>query len=1180
MNPTLHKSLMHLKTNRIVLLMLILVFTLAMPLSPSAVLAQDESPTPAPSLPTDAADETPADPTTVSTDESAAPTETPAEAEPTPSEAPATPDVAPDEMQTSAPDWRVEYDLAYTPLQIAYEGRRESLETRLNAYFTAALSPLGATHQLTAVDSAEGAAAYLLTLSGSGGAAQLRQVLQNALSDEFYFLGGIASLEISGEAHSGANWQLKLDSNITTPFQWQMEANEWAAETAPSDYQHVSNLKGAPGHQVFSLSNTASGSAVLRLKYAPAWDAAQPADRRIYLSVPLNQDIDLSTLIASGDAREEPPPLSEELADDPNRVWAQGTLPASFDWRDYGGVPDYVRYQGTCGSCWAFATVGVMESAMLINGAPADLDLSEQFLVSCTLDHNKGCKGGYSDSHKYHISTVAQKQTAAGAVLEADMPYQNTYTKVEAPCQTVNHPYRLAKWYRITSDWTTIPSVETIKRTIYTKGPITVTVCAGQNFHNYFSYWFEPNIFTTNEASTCGSSKINHAVILVGWGTDSTYGTYWILRNSWSSSWGDDGYMYIKAGTSNVGMDATYVEYLPLPDRIAPMVKKIDTSSHTSDNKIIQNEQVGVPVTKIFAVFDEAMYSASGVNDITDPANYSLVNLGADNASGGGDDTSVTINSVTYTASSYTATLNVNGGAALPNASYLLTISGSANVKDKGGNLLDGNGDGIAGGNYVLAFTISVKPPAPLLTAPASNAYTNIQTPQFTWNAANFAVSYEFQLDDTSNFSSPLIAQNVGSATSYTSALTLPPGKYYWRVFGINRYNAEGAKSSRYFTIDITPPPVPVLKSPADAASYKGTPTYTWGAATGAKYYQFRWNGESSTSYTSDVLTAAKHKPPTQPLGAYTWQVRAGDLAGNWSDWSSARSLTVIPPIPAAPVLAAPANGLNTIDRSPELDWNDVDYAVRYEIQVAASSKFSPLLQSNNERTTSTFTPTDLADGKNYWRVRAFNVNNEPGKWCSPRSFVVDNIAPLAPVLAAPADGITAKGTPTYSWKAAVGAKYYQFRYLTAPNTVIYTSPESTSTSHKPPTQAPGDYIWQVRARDLAGNWGAWSATRAITIIPTVPAAPKLAGPASGSSTSDTTPDLSWNAVAYGNTYEIQIDNASGFGSPDYSYTGIGGATYTAGPLAAGKWYWRVRAVNTLGQAGAWSSARTLTINP
>jgi hypothetical protein len=46
-------------------------------------------------------------------------------------------------MQASAPDWRVEYDLSYTPLQVAYEGGRESLETRLNTYFSDALSPLG-----------------------------------------------------------------------------------------------------------------------------------------------------------------------------------------------------------------------------------------------------------------------------------------------------------------------------------------------------------------------------------------------------------------------------------------------------------------------------------------------------------------------------------------------------------------------------------------------------------------------------------------------------------------------------------------------------------------------------------------------------------------------------------------------------------------------------------------------------------------------------------------------------------------------------------------------------------------------------------------------------------------------------------------------------------------------------
>ncbi len=190
------------------------------------------------------------------------------------------------------------------------------------------------------------------------------------------------------------------------------------------------------------------------------------------------------------------------------------------------------------------------------------------------------------------------------------------------------------------------------------------------------------------------------------------------------------------------------------------------------------------------------------------------------------------------------------------------------------------------------------------------------QTPQFTWNAANFAVSYEFQLDDTSNFSSPLIAPK----RRLSHQLHFSPHPAGWQILLArvrhNRYAAAGAASSRYFTIDITPPPAPVLKSPADAASYKGTPTYTWGTATGARTTSSAGVGEGSTS-TPRMCSPppSTNRPPSR--GPYIWQVRAGDLAGNWSDWSSTRSLTVIPPIPAAPVLAAPANGLNTSTAPP-----------------------------------------------------------------------------------------------------------------------------------------------------------------------------------------------------------------------------------------------------------------------
>jgi len=99
-----------------------------------------------------------------------------------------------------------------------------------------------------------------------------------------------------------------------------------------------------------------------------------------------------------------------------------GSPPANFDWRDNGDVP-LIRDQGSCGSCYAFATVGVMESAMLINGISTDL--SEQFLVSCTEGSgyiNNGCGGGRPDSHMYHLGTLAKNQSALVQYLKHPCP--------------------------------------------------------------------------------------------------------------------------------------------------------------------------------------------------------------------------------------------------------------------------------------------------------------------------------------------------------------------------------------------------------------------------------------------------------------------------------------------------------------------------------------------------------------------------------------------------------------------------------------------------------------------------------------------------------------------------------------------------------------------------------------
>jgi hypothetical protein len=226
------------------------------------------------------------------------------------------------------------------------------------------------------------------------------------------------------------------------------------------------------------------------------------------------------------------------------------------------------------------------------------------------------------------------------------------------------------------------------------------------------------------------------------------------------------------------------------------------------------------------------------------------------------------------------------------------------------------------------------------------------------------------------------------------------------------------------------------------------------------------------------------------------------------------------------------------------------------------------------------FTPADLADGKYYWRVRAFNVNNEPGKWCSPRSLWSIMFAPLAPVLAAPADGITAKGTPPTRGKPLPAPKY----------TSSATSPHRKTSDlyliginfhpAQPPTQAPGAYVLAGARPRPGGQLGRVERHPRHHHHPHRAGGSQTDQPGFGSSTSNTTPDLSWNAVAYGHTYEIQIDNSFQVWFTHYQRHGIGGATYTSRALVPANGTGVCAPSTRWGRPGKWSSPRSPPSHP
>lgn len=234
------------------------------------------------------------------------------------------------------------------------------------------------------------------------------------------------------------------------------------------------------------------------------------------------------------------------------------TLPSSYDWRDYNGVTS-VKDQGGCGGCWAFSTVGVLESQIKLK-CGVEADLSEQYLISCNVDNWDCVKGGWF-AHDYHLDLVPPSETKAGAVKESSFPYQASDVACAGP---YTHPYKISSWAYIGSS-SGVPSVSAIKQAIYEHGPVAVSICAGNTFSAYTS-----GIFDDDE--TC-SGTVNHAVLLVGWKDDlGTDNGYWILKNSWGTYWGESGYMRIRYGVSNVGYAANYVEFSNCPASSLPTV--------------------------------------------------------------------------------------------------------------------------------------------------------------------------------------------------------------------------------------------------------------------------------------------------------------------------------------------------------------------------------------------------------------------------------------------------------------------------------------------------------------------------------------------------------------------------------------------------------------------------------
>jgi len=201
-------------------------------------------------------------------------------------------------------------------------------------------------------------------------------------------------------------------------------------------------------------------------------------------------------------------------------------LPPSVDWRTKGVVTD-VKDQGGCGSCWTFGTAETIESFWALAGNTLTV-LSEQQILDCTPNPNDcggtgGCEGGTPE--------IAYPQIIAKGGLSSEESYP--YVGTDESCQT-NEINPVAK----ISGFVSLPSNQysAVMNAVATKGPLVIAVDAG----SWFGY--ESGVF---DGCNQQNPDIDHCVQLVGYGNDPDQGDFWLVRNSWADSWGENGYIRV-----------------------------------------------------------------------------------------------------------------------------------------------------------------------------------------------------------------------------------------------------------------------------------------------------------------------------------------------------------------------------------------------------------------------------------------------------------------------------------------------------------------------------------------------------------------------------------------------------------------------------------------------------------
>ncbi|GAA4360218.1 hypothetical protein GCM10023087_35790 [Microbacterium rhizosphaerae] len=472
-----------------------------------------------------------------------------------------------------------------------------------------------------------------------------------------------------------------------------------------------------------------------------------------------------------------------------------------------------------------------------------------------------------------------------------------------------------------------------------------------------------------------------------------------------------------------------------------------------------------------------------------------------------------------------------------------------------------------------VPFTVdTTPPPAPVVVTPADGSSTNDTTPAISGTAEpNSTVTVSID-------GSPLevTATADGSGNWTLIAPTLDPGSYTVDATTTDAAgNVSPVSNTNTFTVDTTPPPAPVVVTPADGSSTNDTTPAISGTAEPGSTVTVSIDGTPlGTTTTADGSGNWTLTAPTLTAGPHTVNATSTDAAGNVSPVSNTNTFTIDTTPPPAPVVVTPADGSSTNDTTPTISGTAEPNST-----VSVSIDGAPPLGTTATTDGAgnwTLTAPTLTPGPHTVNATATDAAGNVSPVSNTNTFTIDTTAPPAPVVVTPVDGSSTNNpTPPISGTAEANTTVT----VSIDGTPLGTTATTDGSGNwvlASPVLTPGTHTVNATAADAAGNVSAVSNTNTFTIDTTPPTAPIVLTPANGSSTSDTTPMISGLAEP-DSTVTVSID-----GSPLGTTTttdGSGNWTLTAPTLTPGSHTVSATATDAAGNISAPSSTNTFTID-